>query len=608
MISSSELHENAFARDPVCGMEVDGASRPLALEHGGRWYRFCGESCRRKFAAAPADYLESRDPVCGMTVERDAARHVATHAGKPVFFCSKRCRERFEASPGDFVGHRSEPEPAPPGTRYTCPMDPEIVRDGPGDCPICGMALAPMAPSPDDPPNPELLDFRRRLRIGVPLGVALLVLEMGGHLGLPFAAWLGPRVHVWLQLALATPVVVWIAQPFFRRGWSSVVNRSPNMWTLIALGAGASYAFSVVAVLAPELFPSSVRGPHGLPPRLLRGCRGHSRPRPRRAGARAHRPRAYRGRHPGAARPRTEVRPAGRRGRRRGCADRENRRRRSASRPARRERPGRRGGARRTLHGGREHADRRVDSGGEGGGRPGDGGDPQPVGSIHDARRGSRRGHRPRSNRRHGRPGAAKPRPGAGAGGPRRAAVRAGGDCGRGDRVRGVARLRPRPGLLARGGGGGQRSRHRVSVRARARDADVDHGRGGPGRPGRGARSGRGGAGEPRAGRPARRRQDRHPDRGHARPDRRRRGGRRPGRVGAPFSRRLARARIGAPARLGPRQGCGGAPGLRSRGGGLPRAPRKGGSRPDRRARGRARQRGPDARAWHRPGRARRGS
>ena len=266
MIPSSELHENAFARDPVCGMEVDGASRPLALEHGGRWYRFCGESCRRKFAAAPADYLESRDPVCGMTVERGTARHVATHAGKPVFFCSKRCRERFEASPGDFVGRRSEPEPAPPGTRYTCPMDPEIVRDGPGDCPICGMALEPMAPSPDDPPNPELLDFRRRLRIGVPLGVALLVLEMGGHLGLPFAAWLGPRVHVWLQLALATPVVVWIAQPFFRRGWSSVVNRSPNMWTLIALGAGASYAFSVVAVLAPELFPSSVRGPHGLPP------------------------------------------------------------------------------------------------------------------------------------------------------------------------------------------------------------------------------------------------------------------------------------------------------------------------------------------------------
>ena len=163
-------------------------------------------------------------------------------------------------------GARAEPEPAPPGARFTCPMCTEIVRDSPGDCPICGMALEPTAPSPDDGPNPELVDLRRRLRVGAPLGLALLVLEMGAHLGVPFAEWLGPRVHVWLQLALATPVVVWIARPFFRRGWASVLNRSLNMWTLIALGAGAAYAFSVAAVLAPELFPPSVRGPHGLPP------------------------------------------------------------------------------------------------------------------------------------------------------------------------------------------------------------------------------------------------------------------------------------------------------------------------------------------------------
>ena len=267
MNPSSEPSDHVIARDPVCGMEVAAENGPLALRRQGRSYRFCSEPCRRKFAAAPAAWIESRDPVCGMTVDRAAAREVARHAGEPFFFCSKRCRTRFEASPQDFIGHRrTEPEPAPPGARYTCPMDPEIVRDSAGDCPICGMALEPMTPSPDDGPNPELVDFRRRLRVGAPLGLALLALEMGGHLGVPFAAWLGPRAFAWLQLALATPVVAWVAGPFFRRGWSSIVRRSPNMWTLIALGAGASYAFSVAAVLAPELFPPAVRGPHGLPP------------------------------------------------------------------------------------------------------------------------------------------------------------------------------------------------------------------------------------------------------------------------------------------------------------------------------------------------------
>ncbi len=210
----------------------------------------------------------ARDPVCGMSVDRASARHVAMHAGHPFFFCCERCRVRFEADPGAYLDPTPEPVPAtvPEGTRYTCPMDPEVVRDAPGDCPICGMALEPMLPAPATGPGPELVDFRRRLRFGAPLALALLVLEMGSHLGLPFRAWLGTHVQVWLQLALATPVVVWIASPFFRRGWASLVNRSPNMWTLIALGAGASYAFSLAAVLAPELFPASVLGPDGLPP------------------------------------------------------------------------------------------------------------------------------------------------------------------------------------------------------------------------------------------------------------------------------------------------------------------------------------------------------
>ncbi|MCY4450465.1 MAG: heavy metal translocating P-type ATPase [Immundisolibacterales bacterium] len=253
-------------RDPVCGMEVSHSTGRLTMDHAGHRYRFCAEPCREKFATAPGDYLEADDPVCGMRVHRATAEHLVAHGRERFYFCSGRCRARFEASPEAFLDGRPTPISAPPGTRYTCPMDPEIVRDAPGDCPICGMALEPVAPSPDAGPNPELVDFRRRLWIGAPLALATFVLEMGGHLGIPFAEWLGPSLHVWLQLLLATPVVAWVAAPFFRRGWVSVVNRRLNMWTLIALGAGASYAFSVAAVLAPELFPESVRGPHGLPP------------------------------------------------------------------------------------------------------------------------------------------------------------------------------------------------------------------------------------------------------------------------------------------------------------------------------------------------------
>ena len=266
MNSPPDTSMNPITRDPVCGMEVSLAAGKPSLEHLGHQYHFCCEGCLKKFAATPDDYIEAKDPVCGMTVRRATARYMVRHDGERFYFCSGHCQGRFEASPDEFLGPRSEPQAAPEGVKYTCPMDPEIVRDAPGDCPICGMALEPMMPSADAGPNPELADFKRRLWIGAPLGLATLVLEMGGHLGLPMAESLGPRLHVWLQFLLATPVVVWVALPFFKRGWASVVNRSPNMWTLIALGAGASYAFSVAAVLAPAIFPESVRGPHGLPP------------------------------------------------------------------------------------------------------------------------------------------------------------------------------------------------------------------------------------------------------------------------------------------------------------------------------------------------------
>ena len=259
-------HNHAGAeiiRDPVCGMTVDPEAGKPIHEHAGHTYHFCAARCRDKFAAEPDAYIEAKDPVCGMTVNRGTAVHMAKHAGERFYFCSTRCQEKFEAAPDSYLGDRPAPEPMPAGTQYTCPMDPEIVRDVPGDCPICGMALEPMTPSADAGPNPELVDFRRRLWIGAPLAAGVFALEMGSHMGIPFQDWLGPTLHVWLQFLLATPVVVWLAQPFFKRGWSSIVNRSPNMWTLIALGTGAAYLFSLVGLLAPGAFPPAMLDAHG---------------------------------------------------------------------------------------------------------------------------------------------------------------------------------------------------------------------------------------------------------------------------------------------------------------------------------------------------------
>jgi Cu+-exporting ATPase len=247
-------------------MTVDPDAGKPSTVHNGHAFHFCAERCREKFDGAPNSYIESKDPVCGMTVQRASAAHMAKLSGERFYFCSERCRTLFEDAPQDFLGDRAGPEPMPAGTQYTCPMHPEIIREALEDCPICGMALEPMTPSADAGTNPELLDFRRRLWIGAPFALAVFLLEMGSHVGVPFADWLGPHVHAWLQFLFATPVVVWVARPFFKRGWASIVNRSPNMWTLIALGTGAAYAFSVVSVLAPSIFPDTLKGMHGLPP------------------------------------------------------------------------------------------------------------------------------------------------------------------------------------------------------------------------------------------------------------------------------------------------------------------------------------------------------
>ena len=252
-------------RDPVCGMTVDparAAEKPAA-EHDGRMFHFCSSSCRAKFVRDPAHYLSATDPVCGMSVDRASARHFTRHEGAGHYFCSAGCKTKFEADPEKYRDGPPEPEAMPAGTQYTCPMHPEIVRDEPGSCPLCGMALEPMGvPTGEEGPNPELVDFTRRFRISAALALPLLILAMSPMVGLPLRGMIGEQLSIWIEFALATPVVLWAALPFFERGYQSLVNRSPNMWTLISIGVSAAYLYSVVATLFPGLFPHQFRG-HG---------------------------------------------------------------------------------------------------------------------------------------------------------------------------------------------------------------------------------------------------------------------------------------------------------------------------------------------------------
>jgi Cu+-exporting ATPase len=194
-----------------------------------------------------------QDPVCGMTVKADSPHH-ASHGGRDYRFCSAGCRTKFVGEPARYLAPASaEPEALPAGTTYTCPMHPEIVRDAPGNCPICGMALEPVMPSLDDGENPELTDFRRRFWWTLPLSILVLFVAMFGHrLG-----GVSPTIRTWVELVLTTPVVLWAGWPFFQRWAQSIANRSPNMWTLIGTGVGAAFIYSVVATLAPGLFPAS---------------------------------------------------------------------------------------------------------------------------------------------------------------------------------------------------------------------------------------------------------------------------------------------------------------------------------------------------------------
>lgn len=212
---------------------------------------------RHQHGAAPATGTDVKDPVCGMTVTT-ASPHHSDHEGEPYYFCSTNCKSKFDAEPAGYVakagGHASPPSAAPPaapGTIYTCPMHPQIRQERPGSCPICGMALEPLMPSLEDDENPELKDFSRRFWWTLPLTVIVTVLAMFGH----GAGWFEMGEQSWIELVLSVPIVLWGGLPFFVRGWQSVVNRSPNMWTLIGLGTGAAFAYSVVATVAPGVFP-----------------------------------------------------------------------------------------------------------------------------------------------------------------------------------------------------------------------------------------------------------------------------------------------------------------------------------------------------------------
>ncbi len=199
------------------------------------------------------------DPVCGMKVDDKPDGQSADFGGETFHFCSQKCHDKFDVDPYFYASGNALARGAvvQAGTQYTCPMHPEIVRDEPGACPLCGMALEPMIAS--DEPSEELTDFTRRMWISAAAAIPLVVLTMGELVGFPVREWIGHQLAGYIEFLLATPIILWAALPFFERGWSSIINRSPNMWTLIALGVGAAYILSIVATFLPGIFPDAYK-------------------------------------------------------------------------------------------------------------------------------------------------------------------------------------------------------------------------------------------------------------------------------------------------------------------------------------------------------------
>ena len=275
-------------------MRVDRTRPGATVRHYGNTYYFCCQHCAARFEAAPEKYLQAAiDPVCGMKVEPANAVAEIEHGGRTYYFCSKHCAEKFNAEPAKYAGTRAVAAPAAHGTKYTCPMHPEIVQDGPGSCPKCGMALVPMVPTvprtkeytcpmhpqirsdrPGSCPicgmalvsvegveedNAELRDMTRRFWVSAVLSVPLVFIAMAPYLGIMQPLGLAPKARSYVEFLLGTPVVLWGGWPFFHKFWLSLKNRSPNMYTLIGLGVGVAYVYSVLAVFVPGLFPAEFR-------------------------------------------------------------------------------------------------------------------------------------------------------------------------------------------------------------------------------------------------------------------------------------------------------------------------------------------------------------
>jgi Cu+-exporting ATPase len=212
--------------------------------------------------STPAEPAEGTaiDPVCGMTVKLNAGKPSLTYKGETYHFCNPKCHDRFEADPYFYLSgnKKRKKKQEPKNILYTCPMDPEIVQEGPGTCPICGMALEPMGGVAEGP-NHELVDFTRRLWVSAAAAVPLLLITMGPMIGLPIRSWIGETVAGYLEFIIATPVVLWAARPFFHRGWTSLKTRNFNMWTLIMLGVAAAYAYSVIGTFFGAFFPDNFK-------------------------------------------------------------------------------------------------------------------------------------------------------------------------------------------------------------------------------------------------------------------------------------------------------------------------------------------------------------
>jgi P-type Cu+ transporter len=266
--SAKPSSSKAKVEDPVCGMEVDPATTKHKLDHAGKPYNFCSVRCREKFQSNPDLYLKPKTLSAAVQILPTSAKKLAPATTSRGNYVCPMCQEVREAAPGPCpsCGMALEPEMPVAATRteYTCPMHPEIVRSKPGSCPICGMALEPRTVSAGEEENPELRDMTRRFWVSVILTAPLLVIAMADMLR--SAPLLSGNWLSWTEFVLATPVVLWGGWPFFQRGWASIVNRSTNMFTLIAMGTGVAYLYSLVATIAPGIFPASFREMNGTPP------------------------------------------------------------------------------------------------------------------------------------------------------------------------------------------------------------------------------------------------------------------------------------------------------------------------------------------------------